>query len=154
MVLRSVMPLKTTVDQILMERWRVRQPIVQANQDCNCILAPYRRNKGCCGESAKVFRTRRPVRIHYNRGLSNAESYAAFIWHAYDENEVVIGEGYQVSGGSFNRSKSTSSSKEGYPEQREINSYGSSLSTRPQEYMSDEDTSSNSGNRFENLTWD
>jgi hypothetical protein len=74
--------------------------------------------------------------------------------YAYDENEAVVGEGYQVSGDSFDPRKSTSSSTERYREQREIDDYGSSIPTRPHEYMSDEDTSSNSRNRFENLARD
>jgi hypothetical protein len=75
--------------------------------------------------------------------------------HAYDENEAAIGEGYQVSGDSFNLSESTSSNIERYREQREIDDYGSSsIPTRPHKYMSDEDTSSNSGNGFENLARD
>jgi hypothetical protein len=74
--------------------------------------------------------------------------------HAYDESEAVAGEGYQVSSDSFDPSESTSSSTERYQEQREIADYGSSIPTRPHNYMSDEDTSSNSGNRFENLARD
>jgi hypothetical protein len=116
MVLQPVMPLRTIVDQILMERWRARQPIVRANRDCDCVVAPYRRGKGYCGEPAKAFRSRRPLRIHYDRGLSNAERYAAFMQHAYDESEAVVGEGYQVSGNSFDPSKSTSSSTKRYRE--------------------------------------
>jgi hypothetical protein len=41
MALRLVMPLRTIVNQILIERWRARQPIVQASRDCDCIVAPY-----------------------------------------------------------------------------------------------------------------
>jgi hypothetical protein len=74
--------------------------------------------------------------------------------HAYNENEAAVGEGYQVSGDSFDPSESTSSSTKRYREQREIDEYGSSIPTKPHEYMSDEDTSSNSGNGFENLAWD
>jgi hypothetical protein len=74
--------------------------------------------------------------------------------HAYDENEATVGEGYQVSSDSFDPSESTSSSTKRYQEQREIDDYGSSIPTRPHEYMSDEDTSSNSGNGFENLARD
>jgi hypothetical protein len=79
MALRPVMPLRNIVDQILMERWKERQPIVRANRDCDCCVAPYRRGEGYCGELAKAFQTQRPLRIHYDRGLSNAERYAAFI---------------------------------------------------------------------------
>jgi hypothetical protein len=94
MALRPVMPLRNIVDQILMEWWKERQPIVRANWECDCCVAPYRRGEGYCGEPAKAFRTRRPLRIHYDRGLSNAECYAAFTRHAYDENEAVAEEGY------------------------------------------------------------
>jgi hypothetical protein len=153
MALRPVMPLWTIVDQILMERWRARQPIVRANRDCNCAVASYRRGEGYCRETAKAFRSRRPVRIHYYKGLSNAERYAAFMRHTYDENEVAVREEYQVSGDSFDLSESTSSSTERYWEQRKIDDYSSSIPTRPHEYMSNKDTSSNSGNGFENLAW-
>jgi hypothetical protein len=53
MALRPVMPLRTIVEQILMERWRERQPIVRANQDCDCCVASYRRGEGYCGEPTK-----------------------------------------------------------------------------------------------------
>jgi hypothetical protein len=56
--------------------------------------------------------------------------------------------------GKDTKSQSTSSSTKRYREQREIDEYGSSIPTKPHEYMSDEDTSSNSGNGFENLAWD
>jgi hypothetical protein len=154
MALRPVMPLRTIVDQILMERWRERQPIVRENRDCNCCVVPYRRGEGYYGEPTKAFPTRRPLRIHYDRGLSNAERYAAFIWHAYDENEVVAGEGYAVSSDSFDPKVSSSSSVERYREQREIDDYGSSMPRMPTHYMSGKDTSSNSGNGFENLARD
>jgi hypothetical protein len=74
--------------------------------------------------------------------------------HAYDESEAVVGEGYQVSGDSFDSSESSSSSIRRFREQREIDDYNSNMPTRPVHYMSDEDTSSDSGNRFENLAWD
>jgi hypothetical protein len=154
MALRPVMPLQNIVDQILMERWKERQSIVRANRDCDCCVAPYQRGEGYCGEPAKAFRTRRPARIHYDKGLSNAERYAAFMRQAYDENEAVAGEGYIVSGDSINPSMSSSSSVERYREQREEVDYGSSMPSRPAHYMSDEDTSSDSGNGFENLARD
>jgi hypothetical protein len=154
MALRPVMPLRNIVDQILMEWWKERQPIVRANRDCDCYIAPYRRGEGYCGEPAKAFRTRRPVRIHYDRGLSNAERYAAFMRHTYDQNEAVAGEGYIVSGDSFDPNVSSSSSVERHREQREEADYGSSMPSRPAHYMSDEDTSSDSGNGFENLAND
>jgi hypothetical protein len=74
--------------------------------------------------------------------------------HAYDENEAVVREGYQVSGNSFDPSESTSSSTERYREQREIDGYSNNMPIRPHEYMFDKDTSSNSGNGFENLARD
>jgi hypothetical protein len=154
MALRLVMPLRNIVDQILMERWKERQSIVRANRDCNCCVAPYRRGEGYCGEPAKAFRTRRPVCIHYDRGLSNAERYAAFMRHAYDENKAVAGEGYAVSGDSFDPSVSKFSSIERHREQREEADYGSSMPSRPAHYMSDEDTSSDLENGFENLAND
>jgi hypothetical protein len=74
--------------------------------------------------------------------------------HAYEENKAVAREGYAVSNDSFDPSMSSSSSVERHREQREIDDYGSSMPSRPTHYMSDEDTSSNSGNGFENLTRD
>jgi hypothetical protein len=74
--------------------------------------------------------------------------------HTYDENEAVAKEGYAVSGDSFDPSVSSSSSVERHREQREIDDYGSSMPSRPTHYMSDEDTSSNSRNRFGNLARD
>jgi hypothetical protein len=76
MALQPVMPLRTIVDQVLMERWRARQPIVRASCDCDCTVALYRRDEGYCGEPTKAFRLQRPLRIQYERGLSNAERYA------------------------------------------------------------------------------
>jgi hypothetical protein len=61
MILRPIMPLRTIVDQILMEQWKARQPIVHASQDCDCAVAPYRRDEGYCGEPTKAFRSRRPL---------------------------------------------------------------------------------------------
>jgi hypothetical protein len=78
----------------------------------------------------------------------------AFMRHAYDENEAVAGEGYVVSNDSFHLSMSSSSSVERHREQREEADYGSSMPSRPAHYMSDEDTSSDSGNGFENLARD
>jgi hypothetical protein len=154
MALRPVMPLRTIVDQILMERWKERQPIVRENHDCDCCRDPYRRGEGACGEPTKAFKSRRPLRIHYDRGLNNAERYAAFLRHAYDENEAVQGEGYAVSGDSFDPSESSLSCADRDREQRELNDYSESMPSRPADYMSDEDTSSDSGNGFENLCRD
>ena len=107
MTLRPVMPLRNIIDQILMEQWKERQSIVRANHDYNCYVVPYRR-----GEPAKAFRTRRHVCIYYDRGLSNAKHYAAFMQYAYDEIEAVAREGYAVSNDSYNRSVSSSSNIE------------------------------------------
>ena len=74
--------------------------------------------------------------------------------HAYNKKKAAIGEGYQVSSDSFDMSELTSSNTERYQEQRKIDDYDSSIPTRPHEYMSDEDISSNSGNGFENLARD
>jgi hypothetical protein len=41
MALRPVMPLRTIVDQILMERWKERQPIKRENHDCDCCRDLY-----------------------------------------------------------------------------------------------------------------
>jgi hypothetical protein len=153
MALQPVMPLRTIVDQILMEQWRAWQPIVCTSRDCDCAVAPYQREEGYCGEPTKAFRTQRPLQIHYDRGLSNAERYAAFMQHAYDKSEAIVGEGYQVSGDSFDPRESSSSSTGRYCEQRKIEDYGSSMPTRPAHYMFDEDTSSDFGNGFENLAW-
>ena len=112
MALRPIMPLRNIVDQILMERWKERQPIMRANHDCDCCYALYRRGEGYCRQPAKAFQTRRPVHIYYDKGLSNAKRYAAFMQHAYDENKVVAREGYAVFGDSFDPSVSSSSSVE------------------------------------------
>jgi hypothetical protein len=154
MALRPVMPLRTIVDQIFMERWKERQPIKRENHDCDCCRDPYRRGEGACGEPTKAFKSRRPLRIHYDRGLNNAERYAAFLQHAYDENEAVQGEGYAVLGDSFDPSESSLLGADRDREQRELNDYAESMPSRPADYMSDEDTSSDSGNGFENLCRD
>jgi hypothetical protein len=154
MALRPVMPLRTIVNQILMERWKERQPIVRENRDYDCCRDPYRRGEGACGEPTKTFKLHRPLCIHYDTGLSNAERYAAFLRHAYDENEAVQGEGYAVFGDSFDPSESSSSCADMDREQRELNDYAESMPSRPADYMSDEDTSSDSGNGFENLCRD
>jgi hypothetical protein len=86
-----------------------------------------------------------PFRIHYERGLSNAERYAAFMRHAYDENKVVVREGYAVSRDSFDPSESSSSIVDWHREERELDDYGSSMPSRLAHYMSDEDTSSDYG---------
>jgi hypothetical protein len=154
MALRMVMPLRTIVDQILMECWKERQPIIRENHDCDCCRDPYRRKEGACGEPTKAFKSRRPLPIHYDMGLNNAERYAAFLRHPYDENEAVQGEGYAVSSNSFDPSESSSSCANRNREQRELNNYVESMPSRPADYMSDEDTSSDSGNGFENLCRD
>jgi hypothetical protein len=74
--------------------------------------------------------------------------------HAYDKNEVVVGEGYSISGDSLDPSKSSSSSGGRYREQWELDDYGSNLPSRPADYMSDEDILSDFGNGFENLARD
>jgi hypothetical protein len=154
MALRPVMPLRTIVDQILMERRKERQPIVLENHDCDYYRDPYRRREGACGEPTKALKSRRPLRIHYDKGLSNAEKYAAFLQHAYDENEAVQGEGYAISGNSFDPSESSSSCADRDREHQELNDYVENMPSRPADYMSDEDTSSDSGNGFENLCRD
>jgi hypothetical protein len=154
MIRGDQMPLRTIVDQILMERWKERQPIKRENHDCDCCRDPYRRGEGACGEPTKVFKSRRPLRIHYDRGLNKAERYAAFLRHAYDENEAVQGEGYVVSGDSFDPSESSSSGADRDREQWELNDYAENMPSRPADYMSDEDTSSDSGNDFGNLCRD
>jgi hypothetical protein len=89
---------------------------VREYHDCDCCRDPYRRGEGACGEPTKAFKSRRPLCIHYDRGLSNAKRYAAFMWHAYDENEEVQGEGYAVSGNSFKSSESSLSCANRYRE--------------------------------------
>jgi hypothetical protein len=154
MALKPVMPLRTIVDQILMECWKEWQPIKRENHDCDYCRDPYQRGEGACGKPTKAFKSRRPLRIHYDRGLNNAERYAAFLRHAYDENEAMQGEGYAVSGDSFDPSKSPSSGADRDREQWELNDYAESMPSRPADYMSDEDTSSDSGNGFKNLCRD
>jgi hypothetical protein len=131
-----------------------RQPIKRENHDCDCCRDPYRRGEGACGEPTKAFKSRRPLRIHYDRGLNNAERYAAFLRHAYDENEAVQGKGYAVSGDSFDPSESSSPGADRDRGQQELNDYAESMPSKPVDYMSDEDTSSDSGNGFENLCRD
>ena len=67
-LLMALRPLQNIVDQILMEWWKKRQPIVRKNHDCDCCYASYRRGEGYCGEPIKAFRTQRPIHIHYNKG--------------------------------------------------------------------------------------
>jgi hypothetical protein len=148
MALRPKMLLRTIVNQILMERWKERQPIVHENHDSDCGRNPYRRRDGACGEPTKAFKSHRPLRIHYDRGLSNAERYAAILRHAYDENQAVQGEGYAVSGDSFDPSESSSSCADRDKEQWVLNDYVESMPSRPADYMSDEDISSDSRNGF------
>ena len=154
MALRLVMPLRIIVDQILMERWKEQQPIIHENHNCDCCRDPYRRGEGSCGEPTKAFKSHRPLRIHYDRGLNNAERYAAFLWHVYDEHVVVQEGGYVVSGDSFDPSESSLSSIDRNREQRELNDYVESMPSRPANYMSDEDTSNDSRNGSENLCQD
>ena len=154
MALRLIMPLQNIIDQILMEWWKERQSIVQANHNCDCCYAPYRRGEGYCGEPIKAFQTLRPVHIHYDKGLSNAKRYAVFMQHTYDENKVVAREGYVVSSDSFDSNVSSLSSIEQHRAQREEADYRISMPSKPAYYMSNKDTSSNSGNGFENLADD
>ena len=154
MALRLVMLLRTIVDQILMERWKEQQPIVCKNHNCNCCRDLYWREKGACGEPTKAFKSYRPLRIYYDKGLNNAEKYAAFLRHVYDENEAIQGQAYAVSGDSFDPSESSSSCADRDMEQWELNGYAKSMPSKPADYMSDEDTSSDSGNGFENLCQD
>ena len=138
-----------------MECWKERQPIVHENHNCDCCRDPYQRGEGTCGEPTKAFKSHRPLCIHYGKGLRNVKRYAAFLLHAYDENEVVgEGEGYAVSGDSFDPSKSSSSYASRDREQWELNDYAESMPSRLADYMSDEDTSNDSGNGFENLSRD
>ena len=154
MALRPMMPPRTIQDQILMECWKERQPIVCENHNCDYCRDLDQRGEGSCGEPIKAFKSCRPLRIHYNRGLSNAERYAAFLRHAYDENEAMQGEGYAVSGDSFDPSESSSSSTDRNREQQQLNDYVESMPSKPADYISDEDTSSDSRNSFENLCQD
>ena len=64
------------------------------------------------------------------------------------------GEGYVVSGDSFDLSESSSSCVDRNREQRELNDYIESMPSRLADYMSDKDTSSDLGNGFENLCRD
>jgi hypothetical protein len=66
----------------------------------------------------------------------------------------VQGEGYVVSGDSFDPSELSSSGADRDKEQRELNDYAESMPSRSADYMSNEDTSSDSGNGFENLCQD
>ena len=64
------------------------------------------------------------------------------------------GDGYAVSGNSFDPSKLSSSGVDRDREQRELNDYIESMPIKPADYMSDEDTSNDSRNGFENLCQD
>ena len=136
-----------------MERWKERQPIVRENNNWDCCRDPYQRGEGSCAEPTKAFKSRRPLCIHYNRSLSNAERYVAFLHHAYDENEAEQGDGYVISGNSFDPSESSSLGVDRDREQRKLNDYVESMPSKPADYMSNEDTSSDLGNGFENLCW-
>ena len=72
----------------------------------------------------------------------------------YDENEAVKREGYVVSSNSFNPSESSSSCADRDMEQRELNDYAESMPSKLADYMSDDDTSNDLGNGFENLCQD
>jgi hypothetical protein len=74
--------------------------------------------------------------------------------HAYDKKKALVGEGYDVSGNSFDQSESSLSDAKWYSEQQELDNYGSSMSSRPTHYLFDEDTSSDSRKGFENLVRD
>ena len=154
MALRPIILLRTIVDQILMERCREKQSIIQANWDCDYYVSPYRRRERYCREPTKAFQTRRPLCTYYDRGLSNAERYATFMRLTYDENEAIVGGSYAISDDSFNPSMPSSSSVERYKEQDETDDYGNNMPSKPTHYMSGEDTSSNSGNGFKNLARD
>ena len=124
------------------------------NHNCDYCRDPYRRTEGSWGEPTKAFKSHRPLCIHHNRGLSNTKRYTAFLRHANDENEAMQGEGYAVWGNSFDLSESSLSSADRDRKQRELNDYTESMPSRPTDYPSDKDTSSDSGNGFENLCWD
>ena len=149
MALRLVMPLRTIVDHILMECWMERQPIIHENHNCDYCRDSYKEERGHV-VNPQMHSNHLD---HYNKGLSNAKRYAAFLRHAYDENEVVQGVGYAVSGDSFDPSKSSLSCADRDKEQWKLNDYAESMPSRPTNYMSDKDTSSDSGNGFENLYW-
>jgi hypothetical protein len=53
----------------------------------------------------------------------------------YDENEAVQGEGYVVSGDSFDPSESSSSGADRDRKQRELNDYAESIPSRPTYYL-------------------
>ena len=154
MALRLVLPLKTIVDHILIECWKERQPIVHENHNSNYCRDPYRKREGSCNKPTKIFKSCRPLCIHYDRGLNNVERYVAFLQHAYDENEAKQGEGYVVSSNSFDSSESSLSSTDRDKEQRELNDYAENMPSRPTDYPFDEDTPSDSRNGFENLCRD
>ena len=62
------------------------------------------------------------------------------MWHVYDENKVVVGEGYVVFGNSFDPSELSSFSAEQYKEQQELDYYMNSMPNRLIHYMSSKDT--------------
>ena len=61
------------------------------------------------------------------------------------------GEGYVVSGNTFDPSELSLSCADRDREQWELNDYTESILSRPADYMFDEDTSSDSENGFKNL---
>ena len=74
--------------------------------------------------------------------------------YAYENNEAVAKARYAISSDLFDLSMSSSSNIERHREQCEEADYGSSMPSRPTPYMSNEDTSSNSGNGLKNLVRD
>ena len=66
----------------------------------------------------------------------------------------MLGEGYAVSGDSFDPSESSLSSADKDKEQQQLNDYIESMPSRPTDYMSNEDTSIDLRNGFENLCQD
>ena len=76
--------------------------------------------------------------------------YATYIWREQSCSQ----EGYIVSSDSFDPNISSLSNVEWHKVQREEVDYGSSMPSKLAHYMSDEDTSSNSGNGFKNLAND
>jgi hypothetical protein len=81
--------------------WDQQRPIVCRMVYCCCLEAPFFPEPGHCGETVHGARTGRMLRIHYMEGLSRAERATARIRQRHDLIEEPEGQGYAISGRSF-----------------------------------------------------
>jgi hypothetical protein len=59
---------------------------------------------------SQAFTTARSLVLFRIGKQTSRQRYAAFMRHVYEKNEAVVGEGYAISGNSFDLSESSSSS--------------------------------------------